>query len=223
MTRRYKAFGLALVAMFVFGMLVAQGASAKPLTVEGGGPTWLTGDQDGGKFQFTTSSTFECNTVAFVAKSIEGATINELTLTPSYSGCILFGFAANDMKVNGCAFTFTTPTSIGVGQVTWGSSQLHITCPEGKKMEFTPTSFGVSICTQFLAAQTPTAGHVVGRNVASSNPMDITLEYTLSGIHFTGTGGACGTSSTTGTTTGNSTIKCYSDEAHTKQIGCTFS
>jgi len=55
--------------------------------------------------------------------------------------------------------------------------------------------------------------------------MDITLEITMTGIHYTGTGSVCGNGETHSdmTYTGNSTVRCYQDEAHTRQVGCTFS
>jgi len=109
--------------------------------------------------------------------------------------------------------------------VTCSVSQLHLVCPAGKAIEITPTFFGASVCTQTIAAQTPTGGHVVGHNVAASSPMDVTLEIKLTGIHYVGTGSSCGNSEThtDATLTGNSTVKCYSDAVHAKQVGCTFS
>jgi hypothetical protein len=233
MIRNYKTFGLALVAMLALCAFVAQGVSANPLTVEGieaGKTVYLTGDQDEGKHKFSSSATVECTTAHFLAQ----ATASELTVTPSYptektgggNNCVAFGFADTHIKMNGCQYTFTTPTKIGSGEVTWHPKDVHITCPEGKKVEITPTTFGVSSCTQFIAAQTPTTvekSHAVGRNAGTVTAMDITLEVTLTGIHWTGSGGACGTGGTNASYTGNSTIKCYSDEARTKQVGCTFS
>ncbi len=229
MIRNYKTLGLALMAMFAFGAIAAQGASAVPLTVETAAPTvFVTGDQDGGSHTFTTpEGNVTCTNTTFSGSGAQASgQVNHLTVTPDYTSCKAFFIANADVIHNGCTYTFTTPsTDIGDGQVTWHPNDLHIVCPTGKSIQITPTVFGASVCTQSVGPQTVTGGHVVGKNVLGSKPMDITLEITLSGIHYTGTGGACGNSEThsDATYTGNSTVRCFSDEAHTKQVGCTFS
>jgi len=220
-----KPFGMFLILALALGGLTAEGASATPITVEGVATAYLTGDQES-QHSFATAEGFaKCTTASFSAKSTEAAHINELTVVPSYQGCSAYGFATADIKTNGCTYTFTTPTSVGAGLVTWSGSSWHIVCPAGKSIEITPTSFGVSVCTQFWGAQTPEGGHVRGKNVAGSNPMDLTLEFGLQQLHYTGTGSVCTgpTNELTGTYNGNSTFRCYSNEAHTIPVHCTIS
>jgi len=231
MIRKHKALGLALMALFAFGA-IAQSAAADPLTVASG-EVHITAAQEGTGHVFTAGSSGEvkCTTSSSdtTATSVSGQ-VNEITVAPTYTGCTAFGSTA-DIKVNGCTYTLTTPTNLGGGVVTWHANlpenkgQIHVLCPEGKSIEITPTFLGASVCTQFVGAQTPTGGHIVGRNVAGSIPMDITLEVTLTGIHYTGSGGICqnGETHTDGTLTGNTTAKCYKNIAHTEQIDCTFS
>jgi hypothetical protein len=227
MIRNSKAFGLALVAMLALGAFVAQAASASPLTVEvaQGTTVHFTGDQESNHKFTTPNGSVSCLFASFDATAVagEGGRIDELTVAPTYKECSAFGFATAHVTVNGCIYTFTTPTKSG-STVVWGTSALHIVCPAGQAIEITPTTFGVSACTQFVGTQTPTGGSVTGKNAASS-PMDVTLETSLSGIHYTGTGGLCGNSEThsDATYTGNSTGKCYNNTAHTAQVGCTFS
>ncbi len=245
MIRNFKAFGLALVAVLALGAFAAQGASAIPLTVEGiasGGTVFPLGDQDGGTHVFKSSAgNVVCAEASFPAKGSVGAggAVNEITVTPNYptekagggANCTAFGFANTHVKTNGCTYTFTTPTAVSPGVVTWHGSQVHLECPAGKVIEITPTSFGVSVCTLTIESQTPTGGHVIGRNAGTPEKMDITLEITLEGIHYIGHGAPCDpetngiktTTESNATLTGNSTIKCYSNEAHTTQVGCTFS
>ena len=232
MIRNYKAFGLALMAMLALGAFVAQGASAKQLTVPSGLTTvYVTGEKDlENQHVFSTpNGSVKCTTTHFHGSGpAASGSVNEITVEPTYTGCTAFGFATAHVKVNGCTYTFTTPTSIGVGQVTWsGSSQFHILCPAGKQIEITPTAFGVSNCTQFVPEQTPTSGHIIGKNAGGSGAgeMDVTLETTLSGIHYTGTGGLCGNGEThsDATYTGNVTVTCFSDPARTVRVDCTFS
>lgn len=230
MIHNYRAFGLALVAMLAVAAFVAQAASASPLTVEvpQGSTVHLTGNQESTHKFTTPNGSLSCTGTSFDATEVAGAggAINELTVAPTMTGCSAFGFATAHVNTTGCTYTFTTPTSLGAGQVTWGPSQFHIVCPAGVTgIDITVTSLGVSICTMWIEPQTPTSGHVVGKNVAGSSPMDVTLEFTLSGIHYHGSGGVCGDNTThvDATYTGNSTWRCYKNVAHTEQVGCTFS
>jgi hypothetical protein len=227
MIRKYRTFSLALVALFAYGV-IAQSASASGLTVPAGvSEVHITGVQEGSGIIFTTpNGSISCTTATGDATATPASgQISEITGTATYSGCKAFGFATAHINPNGCTGTGTTGTSIAAGVVTAGPEQLHQLCPAGKSIEITPTTFGVSACTMFIPPQTPTAGHVIGRNVAGSSPMYITGETTLSGIHYTGTGGLCGNSEThsDATITGNGISKCYKNAAHTEQIDCTFS
>lgn len=248
MIRKYQAFGLAVVAMLAVGAFMAQGASAVPLTCTGialNAKCFSTGDQDGGTHKFTSGGgSITCTEATFkdegTVTSSEGG-VNEFTVFPNYptekagggNNCTAFGFAGAHIKMNECTYTFTTPTQLPApavtGEVTFmtGSETfpLHLVCPTGKEIEVTPTAFGASVCTQKIPPQTPTSGHVIGKNAGTSAEMDVTLEIKLTGIHYSGTGSSCGNSEThtDGTLTGNSTVKCYSNSTHTTQVGCTFS
>jgi hypothetical protein len=229
MIRKHKAFGLALVAVFALSAFVAQGASANPLTVEGGatGTTFYTGDQDNGLHIFhNDGGNVECSTAVFTGTTT-GASVNELTITPSYNECKAFGFAKAEVHHNGCNYTFTTPETKSANEVTWNNNQIHIVCNTGNPITITPTFAGVSVCTQFVDTQTPTGGHVTGTNAGVNNPngMDITLHVALTGIHYFGTGGACGNNETHNNATynGTSTVRAFSNAAHSIQRGITFS
>jgi len=222
--RNFKAVGFALLALAAFGAVVAQVASAVPLTVSSvPSKVFITGTSEG-VFKINVGNAVECKQAIARASvfPVSGA-ISEITLNPEFKECTLSGFAAGDIKAAGCAYTLTTPTGIKAGEVTIHSSQFHVLCPAGGKMEFTPTGFGVSLCTQYIREQTPTEGHIVARNVPGSSPMTVTFEITIKGTHWTGTGGTCGTSGTTGELVASTTGKCFSDELHTVQIDCTFS
>jgi hypothetical protein len=226
MIRKYRTFGIALVALFAYGV-IAQSASASGLTVPAGvSEVHITGAQEN-QFKFQTpNGTISCPTATGDATAIPvSGVINEITATATFGGCTAFGFATAHIKTNGCTGTSTTGTKIAPGEVTAGPAQLHMLCPAGKSIEITPTTFGVSACTMFIGEQTPTGGHVIGRNVVGSSPMYITGETTLTGIHYTGTGGLCGNGEThsDATITGNGIAKCYNNAAHTIQIDCTFS
>ena len=219
------------MAMFVFGAIAAQGASAVPLTITTTpvpATVFITGVQESEHVFTNAGGTVKCTASTWSASAtpVSGA-ISELTLAPTYTGCTAFGFATAHVKVNGCTYTLTTPTAVKAGEVKWTApSQIHVLCPAGKSIEVTPTAFGASVCTQFINEQTPTSGDIVARNAGGAgNTMDITDEVTVKGVHYTGTGGACGNAETHSDAeySGKTTAKCFSDAAHTVQIGCTLS
>jgi len=238
MTRTSRA--LASLMMIALMGLAAQSASGSPFTVAGissGGKVFLSGDQDSVSFQFGTNlANCQEASFAFGAKPVSGEAFeNELTMTPIIPttnakgefNCRFGGVGGQTIHVliNGCTFTFTTPTQIKSGEVTWSSpTQTHLECPAGKRIEITPTILGASSCTQFFEPQTPTSGHVVGRNVGGSDPMFVTLEIKMTGVHYTNASG-CGKSGTQSDAifTANSNVRCYKDEARTIQVSCTFS
>jgi hypothetical protein len=226
MVHRYKALSIALAAMLALGALAAQAASAAPITVPEGGTISYTGDQTGETWKFSTPSGVASCPTTSISGTSSGTSVTETSWAADYKNCTGFGFALMHWFHNNCTYTFTTPTQIKAGEVTWHASDIHIVCPAGKSVEYTPTSFGVSVCTRFIGSQTPTSGHVIGRNAGGAgNEMDVTLEITLSGIHYTGTGGVCGNAETHSdlTWTGKSTVRGYSNGGHTTQRNITFS
>jgi hypothetical protein len=228
MMHRHKALGIAFAAILALSALAAQAASASPLTVnEGGsGTTFYTGDQETTWIFETPEGTSQCPTTSIKASST-GTSVNETSYEATYSNCSGLGFVVMHWNQSNCTYTFTTPTKIKTGEVTWSASNIHIVCAAGKFIEYTPTTFGVSVCTRFIGSQTPTGGHVIGRNAGGPGPneKDVTLEITLEGLQYTSTGGACGSAGAHSDLkwTGNSTVRAYSNGGHTTQRGIAFS
>jgi len=231
MIRNYKALGLAVMAMFAFSAMMAQGAAANPLTVPDGiAKVFITGTNhpnESHEFVVPGSPAVKCTHSLYSGSAtVTAGQVNEITLTPTYTGCSAFGFATADVNTNNCHFTLTTPTKLKTGEVTWdtaaGKEHIHVICT-GKPIEITPTSFGVSVCTQFVNTQTPTSGHLVARNAGTTEDMTLTDEVTVKGIHYTGTGGPCGTSGTNAEYSGKTIARCYANETHTIRNQCTFS
>jgi hypothetical protein len=238
MIRNYKALGVAFAAVLALSAFMAQGAAANSgLTTE---PevkeVFVTGDQDGGKTIFTSPAhggNVSCTEVTYKGSGVPvGGKVSHMTITPSYptltsggaNNCNAFGFPTHVIN-HDCVFTFTTPIGTATAP-TWGTNEIHLVCSTGKGITITPTFAGASVCTQTIAAQTPTSGHVVGKNTTINGKMAVTLEITSTGIHFVGNGSVCGpngVTTTDGTLTGNSGVRCFSDVGHVNQIGCTFS
>jgi len=228
MIRKYKAFGLAMMALVAFGAIAAQGASAIPLTVDNSlSKVFITGTTDSPSVHTLTVEpglAVECTHALYRGEAeVKSGAVNEISLTPEYTGCKAFGFATAHVKHNGCIFTLTTPVKIGEGEVTWNKDQIHVVCSEGKRIEITPTSFGVSVCTAFVGSQTPSAGHLVARNEGTSTEMTLTDEATVEGVTYTSTGPACGKGGNTAKFIGNTTATCFSNGLHTVKTNCTFS
>jgi len=232
MIRKYKDACLAMTAMFAFGAIVAQGASANPLTVDSSlNAVYITGTNHvaGATHTLTVEPGVQahCKHATYKGSAaVVNGQVNHITLAPEYTECTAFGFATADIKVNGCIYTLTTPTLIKPGEVTWdAATQIHMLCPVGKKLEITPTSFGASVCTVSIGEQTPGFGHLVARNAGSSviGGMDLTDEATLGGMTYTSTNSACGKGGSTASVEGKTTAICYSNALHTLKTDCTFS
>ncbi len=231
MIRNLKALGVALMAAFAFSAIAAGTAAAGETytsEVGAGVQTYVTGEKTSNHIFTTGGGQISCTTISFPGEAKPaGPASHEITVTPHYTNCTAFGFATAHITNNGCHYTFTTPTDLGGGK--WTIHPPHIVASTGSPehcFTITPTFFGASVCTQWVPPQTPTGGHIIATNGGGgANPMDVNLETTITGIHYTGTGGSCGdgTTHTDGTYTGNVTVRCYSNQAHTTQVGCTIS
>ncbi len=210
MTHSLKALSLALIATIALGALMASAAQAqgKFTSLEA---QELTLEQDQGQLEntgwqyFTTSSgTVICRKVSgFAPALVPNSTYTSLSSEIGYQQCTgPFGEAVT-VATNECWLQFTFGTTIG--QTTETTGQAHINCPQFKQI-----TIQSPLCQIHIPKQTPTGGHVVYHTVAGP-PKDVTLEVTLSGIQYQGTGFCA--SGNNGTYSGNITAKGY------KQIG----
>ncbi len=228
MTGKIKAISALLAVACALCAVTAQVATATEAYTSGVGAgvrTFAAGDKTTNHVFSSPSGPVVCTTIGFLGESVQtGPTIEEITLTPSFSGCTAFGFTAH-VSNNSCDFLFTAPTTVTANE--WTIHPAHIVPSSGSSCNFTvtPTFFGASVCTQTIPNQTATSGHIIGKNSAAEvSPMDGTLESTITGIHYTGTGGVCGDASThtDGGYTGGVTVTCFSNSARTVQVDCTL-
>jgi hemin uptake protein HemP len=145
MTRNLKALGLALVAVFAFAAISASAASAETTETKIHGALTTTpnvtaniiGTEDGGNHRFEVGGgvgTVECEISEFHGH-IAGKTTSP-TFTPTYSICSMTLFGTKrpvTVTHNGCNYTLTAH-HFTEGD-TKGLGQLHLVCPEGKKIE----------------------------------------------------------------------------------------
>lgn len=217
MTRKLKVFGLAVVAVLAMSAVAASAASATYSFTAPEGPVFATGAQTTVNVFTTGAGTVECTTANFKGTQ-SAASSSDVTITPEYSGCTAFSIATTDVKMNGCTYTFTTPT-VEKSATEFEGVPPHIVCPAGSQIEITPTSIFGSICTVKIAAQTPTGGNIkyVNGPGNGTTTRDTTVTAAVTGIHYTSTGGLCGASGTNGTYSGAVTLKGYKDgSAHTE-------
>jgi hypothetical protein len=213
MTRKPKALGIALVAVFAMSAVVASAASAKEIH-SGASPTYIHGLQTSFNiFELTNEAPTECVSTTYEA-GYPGTTASSLFMTPTYANCKSFG-QKSTIDMNGCDYLFATPV-IGADSDHYTSS-VKILCPTAggvkQKIEITATG-----CTVTIEEQTPTSPLIDITNVttATANQDDLLLKSTLTGIKYTSTGGPCGASGE-GKFTGEVTLKAYSN-AHTTQV-----
>jgi hypothetical protein len=228
--RKFKMLSLAMVAVLALGAIGAQAASAAfNFTAPGAGASQvieLTGTKITNHVFKNAGGEVTCSTISF-SGSATGPEQTQQTSIPSYSGCSAFGFAEAHVKMNGCDYLFTAPTTEPEAGKYTGEPP-HFICPVvggvKQKAEITPTFFGASVCTQFIPEQTPTGGHVIYSNSGTAGTgMDVVVKSATTGIHYTGTGSSCGNSEThsDGEYTGETTLRGYSNAAHTIQFGIT--
>jgi hypothetical protein len=209
MTRNLKVLGLALMAAFALAAVGASGASAATelfhSEVE---PTILEGSQVGTHKFTTTAGNVTCSTAVFKGTA-KLKTESDQTIHPEYSGCNLSGaeFVSATVSTTGCNYTFTQPNS--------KAGVTDIVCEVGKNI--TVTAFG---CTITVGPQNNLAVSYKNTGTGAGRDVDVNAEAT--NVVYSHTGFTCGTGSgTTGTYTGETTVKGYTDTNGTKgsQVG----
>lgn len=114
-------------------------------------PTTLSGTQaTANVFHIPGAGSVECTGANFTG-TISGKTVQEIQLSPAYSGCKAFGFATTDMITTDCHYKLTQPTGV---PKTYKTTNMHIVCTNGP-IKITPTFFGASVCTVEIGSQTP--------------------------------------------------------------------
>ena len=237
MIRNLKALGLALCAVFALSAMAASGASAQDVKTDvftAPAGTHLTGIQTG-----TAADNVFGTKSSAVAVNCENATYKgtvgeeaaeEVTVTPSFTGCKAGGFNAT-VDVSGCDFvlTGTTDTYFDTDNAHKGEdATVSLDCNHTGNVKIT-AALG---CT--ITFSDTHGGNTVNQNLLGvkytngvSGKWDVKVDVTVDKIHYTATE-ACGFFGIP--TTGNDTfltqtvtVKGYSDAAHTKQVDVTVS
>lgn len=192
MIRKFKALGLALVAVFAMSAMVATAAQATSGTVtffpsNAQGVTF-TAEQIGehiftltdhkvtveGKEEFANT---KCKKAVFDAVGTVAAGATSVTVTPTYSECKSFGLTAT-IDHNGCNYILHSKTKIVSG---W-DVETTLTCPAGKGITITAATCEVTVSPQSL----PHTSEVTNAGVSSPETgMDLHLHTDITGINYT--------------------------------------
>jgi hypothetical protein len=201
MTRNFKAFGLALVAMVAFGAFAAQGASA---VVEhsfrsGAANTVLTGQNESyttgsskDKFTATGGLVVECD--ATFEGTNTGTTADTVTVHPKYHNCTS-GFGNATVDTDGCNYVFDSDTTQASGHSTSSEhAAVNLECESSHVIKVTATG-----CTlQFSASHSSVAVNqslhgVRYSEVTHSSKKSMTVTATVRTVHYTALAGSfCG-------------------------------
>lgn len=183
---KLKVFGLALVAVFAMGVVVASSASATSgaFTSEKASTT-ITGTQINAEHVFTTThGTVKCSTATFHGQS--AATVfTSITLTPTYSGCKFAGLNAT-VNFTSCEYVFqageTDKTAEGVDDPNKIKATVEIKCNTlGDKIDVQVTG---SECIVTVFPQT-LGGITLDNSGGATTAMDILATINVSGIDYT--------------------------------------
>src|SRR6478752_1593957 len=190
MISKIKAFGMAFVGLIALSAVGASVAQAGSIDV-GAQPAVITGQNEIGgiktihklKIKSTNGAiqgNSECKNATLEGTTTGQTGVNEVTLTATYAECEFFGEPAT-VTMNGCKYTLT-----GSGQAANTALVDVVGCTTGKSIEIAVPGF----CTLTIPEQNGLS-HLVGDNVAGSNPADVIATATVSSITVTQDGALC--------------------------------
>jgi hypothetical protein len=177
MTRKLKAFGLAIVAVIALAAVVASSASATEFTsTDGNYPISFHGEQPAAsRHVFTVDENkykTECETATF-AGELKAKSSTATVSTADYTNCISAGLEAT-VTMNGCDYLFHLPAS-------GGEATVDLLCPAGKEVTI---DAGGGACVIHIKEQLGLK-HALIKNEEAGGVKDIHVTVTISGIHAT--------------------------------------
>jgi hypothetical protein len=201
------AVGLVVsLALLTVGGTSALAASAASFHDESS-PVFLGGSQTETTTFTVTGGNQKCKSVEFSEAEVIGTKFPNMMLTPTTSGCSMFGISS-EWNFNGCTWN--------VGAESSSQGRLSFACPAGKEMEWKSSDAG---CTIRIPTQTPGGSAVPLTNSGSGSSRSVLLRWQVTGIRYTSSGGFCGASGSNGAVTGTALIKGYKNPSRSTQQG----
>jgi hypothetical protein len=193
MSRKLKVIGLAAIAVLAVTAMSASAAQAAPKFTSTSSSTFLKGEQKTANVFTTNGGKVECSGALFETPTAQkGTELASVTVHPTYTGCKAFGLSAT-IETTGCNYVLAA-----AGTAT-------IECESGKSIKI---SIPAGACSITVGAQGPLSS-VSYTNEGSGTTASVLVTANVSGITYTSTGGACGTSGTNGTYTGTVLTKGF--------------
>jgi hypothetical protein len=229
--KKILALCLAISAMAAIGGLSASSASAAAGEIDlachtGADSCFLFGEQATENIFHVNGGNVKCTSAKFTGEGTGGTTattvvskeadwaFHTVTVHPEYGGCTAFGQNVT-ITTTGCNYNLTASSK------TAGNASIE--CETGKLITIKGNTTG---CTVTVGAQTPGNNKVEYANGGTGSEKDVLVTAKVgeeaSGITYTSSGGACGTSGTNGTYRGTVTEKCWTTSAHKTQAPCTL-
>jgi hypothetical protein len=182
MTRKFKALGLALVAVFAMSAIAAASAQAVDHTFKSGtSPTNFTGVAES-EHVFTIdggSVSTVCETILFEGTEV-GAERDTITVSPTYDDCESAPFGEAKVTENHCAYEFDSDTTKHGGEVE--HAPVKIEC-QNSKIEIEVPSVGITVS---VGAQENLHGVRYDNIVDPSTEKEaVTVDATVEGIAWT--------------------------------------
>lgn len=215
MTHKFKSLGLAFAAAVIAMSLVAGMAQATQFHVNNPEKAIIRGEQPAAekhKLQLTSAAagpSTQCNQVSFEG-TVQGPppqiTVQELTLTPRFTGCTFLGLAST-ITMNGCKLTFTQSVPTANKTMLVDIAGCTAAAPRIEKH--------VPGCTVTIPQQTG-----LSHATFAQNATHVDMTFTLSGITYETHGAACAHQPETvlkhdASWTGKVTLKGFQDDSQT--------
>jgi hypothetical protein len=198
MIRNLKVLGLALVAVFAMGAVVASAASAQQGMLTSDGPVLLDGTEISGETNALTAfgSVLSCPGSTYLGEAVGGGPIEsgatQGTIVPFFnnSTCNSGGLKIT-ISTNGCDVIFTSGEKIAENEYS-GTGEL--TCPAGKTVDaevfLSSSNENIKACT---IVGSPQEGSGTGTLTNTAEGAEV--RGTVTGIHATESG-LCGSKTT---------------------------
>lgn len=184
--RKIRVAGSMLIVAALMSGAAAMETAADELTAESY-PVKIVGKGDpetAAPVLQTTGSSITFGAAQYFATSASSSTT--LTVVPSYSGALAFGFPGT-VDMNGCYYLF----HINGGSSTEGN--MDIICPFTNEMTVTASLAGTTKCVIHIASQVNLTGAFKYVNLGSGATREITIDADVTGIDYRHTGaGATG-------------------------------
>jgi hypothetical protein len=181
---KFKALGLALLAVVAVSALGASAAQAEPqYTCSTYGCT-ATGSNTKGSEVFTTEAgKVECDS-HFLVEKLNGknedipAATSTVTVTPTYTGCEAFGFLSATVTTTGCDYVFTATEKVSA---TVYRHHVNVVCEAGKSIKISAAG---GLCQAEIKAQNELTT-VDTTNISEGGVGKLTVEPTVNGVAYT--------------------------------------